>query len=217
MTPTILITGAGAGIGRATARAFLDAGWEVALLGRRRETLEETAQGRPARILVCDVGDPVGVEAAFATLPRLDVLFNNAGIAAKAAPIDEIPVQDWLDLNRTNITGMFLCARAAFGLMRGHQKIADQTALQIVKGDGFHLERRPAQLAANVPGNCKRQIGPLVRNLHEPFACQKNCRRRLGRHGVGRAWFAIQKRQFAQHFPRTDRGQHQFSALRGHQ
>ena len=94
MTPIILITGAGAGIGRATARAFLDAGWEVALLGRRRETLEETAQGRPARILVCDVGDPAGVEAAFATLPRLDVLFNNAGIAAKAAPIDEIPVQD---------------------------------------------------------------------------------------------------------------------------
>ncbi len=118
MTRSILITGAGAGIGRATARAFLDAGWEVALLGRRRETLEETAQGRPARILVCDVGDPAGVEAAFATLPRLDVLFNNAGIAAKAAPIDEIPVQDWLDLNRTNITGMFLCARAAFGLMR---------------------------------------------------------------------------------------------------
>lgn len=118
MTPIILITGAGAGIGRATARTFLDAGWEVALLGRRRETLEETAQGLPARILVCDVGDPAGVEAAFATLPRLDVLFNNAGIAAKAAPIDEIPVQDWLDLNRTNITGMFLCARAAFGLMR---------------------------------------------------------------------------------------------------
>ena len=118
MTRSILITGAGAGIGRATARAFLDAGWKVALLGRRRETLEETAQGRPARILVCDVGDPAGVEAAFATLPRLDVLFNNAGIAAKAAPIDEIPVQDWLDLNRTNITGMFLCARAAFGLMR---------------------------------------------------------------------------------------------------
>jgi NAD(P)-dependent dehydrogenase (short-subunit alcohol dehydrogenase family) len=118
MTPIILITGAGAGIGRATARTFLDAGWDVALLGRRRETLEETAQGRPARILVCDVGDPTGVEAAFATLSRLDVLFNNAGIAAKAAPIDEIPVQDWLDLNRTNITGMFLCARAAFGLMR---------------------------------------------------------------------------------------------------
>lgn len=118
MTRTILITGAGAGIGRATARTFLAAGWEVALLGRRRETLEETAEGRPARILVCDVGDPDQVQAAFADLPRLDALFNNAGIAAKAAPIDEIPVQDWLDVNRTNITGMFLCARAAFGLMR---------------------------------------------------------------------------------------------------
>ena len=118
MTGTILITGAGAGIGRATARAFLDAGWEVALLGRRRETLEETALGRPARIIPCDVGDPKAVDAAFAGLPRLDVLFNNAGIAAKAAPIDEIPVEDWLEVSRTNITGMFLCARAAFGLMR---------------------------------------------------------------------------------------------------
>ena len=118
MTRSILITGAGAGIGRATARAFLAAGWEVALLGRRHDALAETAAGRPARILVADVGDPASVEAAFATLPRLDVLFNNAGIAAKAAPIDEIPVQDWLDLSRTNITGMFLCARAAFGLMR---------------------------------------------------------------------------------------------------
>ena len=115
---SILITGAGAGIGRATARAFLAAGWEVSLLGRRRAALEETANGAPARILVADVGDPAEVEAAFAQLPRLDVLFNNAGISAPAAPIDEIPVQKWLEVSRTNITGMFLCARAAFGLMR---------------------------------------------------------------------------------------------------
>ena len=118
MTQTILITGAGAGIGRATARAFLDAGWDVTLLGRRREALEETANGAPARILTADVGDPAQVQAAFDQLPRLDVLFNNAGISTPAAPIDEIPVEQWLDVSRTNITGMFLCARAAFGLMR---------------------------------------------------------------------------------------------------
>ena len=118
MTRSILITGAGAGIGRATARLFLAEGWEVTLLGRRRETLEETAAGKPARIIPCDVGDPAAVEAAFAELDRLDVLFNNAGISAPAAPIDEIPVDQWLDVCRTNITGMFLCARAAFGLMR---------------------------------------------------------------------------------------------------
>ncbi len=118
MTRSILITGAGAGIGRATARLFLAEGWEVTLLGRRRETLEETAAGKPARIIPCDVGDPAAVEATFAELDRLDVLFNNAGISAPAAPIDEIPVDQWLDVCRTNITGMFLCARAAFGLMR---------------------------------------------------------------------------------------------------
>jgi len=118
VTRSILITGAGGGIGRATARAFLADGWEVTLLGRRPESLAETAAGLPARIIPCDVGDPDQVEAAFAGLQHLDVLFNNAGIAARAAPIDEIPVADWLEVSRTNITGMFLCARAAFGLMR---------------------------------------------------------------------------------------------------
>lgn len=122
MTGHIVITGAGSGIGRATARAFMAAGWQVALIGRRRAALEETAAGADALILPADVGEPAEVEAAFATLERdwgrLDVLFNNAGISVKAAPIDEIPVEDWLRLERVNITGMFLCARAAFGLMR---------------------------------------------------------------------------------------------------
>lgn len=124
MSKTILITGAGAGIGRATARHFMAAGWHVALLGRREATLRETAEGHPALILTCDVGVPADVDAAFDSIRaewgRLDVLFNNAGIAAKAAPIDEIPVEDWLAVMQTNISGMFLCARAAFGLMR-HQ------------------------------------------------------------------------------------------------
>jgi NAD(P)-dependent dehydrogenase (short-subunit alcohol dehydrogenase family) len=123
-TKTILVTGAGAGIGRATARAFLAAGWRVALMGRRAETLRETAGDAPALILTADVGDPDQVDAAFAQVKaewgRLDVLFNNAGISMPGRPIDEIPVADWLALCQTNITGMFLCARSAFGLMR-HQ------------------------------------------------------------------------------------------------
>lgn len=120
----ILITGAGSGIGRATARAFMAAGWDVALMGRRQGPLEETAQGSGALIVTADVGNPAQVDAAFAQIKaswgRLDVLFNNAGRSAPAAPIDEIPVDQWLAVNSANITGMFLCARAAFGLMR-HQ------------------------------------------------------------------------------------------------
>jgi NAD(P)-dependent dehydrogenase (short-subunit alcohol dehydrogenase family) len=122
MTQTILITGAGSGIGRATARVFISAGWRVALMGRRQAALEETADGADALILPADVGLPDEVDRAFARISsdwgRLDVLFNNAGISAKAAPIDEIPVEDWLRLCQVNITGMYLCARAAFGLMR---------------------------------------------------------------------------------------------------
>ena len=116
---TIVITGAGSGIGRATARAFTAAGWQVGLIGRRRDALEETGDGL---VLPCDVTDPAAVDAAFAQAVaewgHLDVLFNNAGMSAPAAPIDEIPVEKWLAVNAVNITGMFLCARAAFGQMR---------------------------------------------------------------------------------------------------
>ena len=125
MAQTILITGAGSGIGRSTARAFIAAGWRVALLGRREAALAETANGAEALVLPCDVTDAVQVDAAFARLEaaygRLDVLFNNAGQSLPAAPIDEIAVEDWLQLSGVNITGMFLCARAAFGLMRRQQ------------------------------------------------------------------------------------------------
>ncbi len=120
---TILITGAGSGVGRATARAFLLAGWRVGLAGRRIASLEAAAEGHPnALILPMDVTEPAQVEAGFAQAMaawgRLDVLFNNAGIFVKGAPIDEIPLDDWQALSATNITGMFLCARAAFGIMR---------------------------------------------------------------------------------------------------
>ena len=119
-----MITGAGAGIGRATAQRFIAIGWRVALLGRRAAPLRETAGTSDALILTADVSDPATVDAAFATLQsewgHLDVLFNNAGISAPAALIDDIPVAQWLAVNGVNITGMFLCARAAFGQMR-HQ------------------------------------------------------------------------------------------------
>ena len=122
---TILITGAGSGIGRATALAFLAGGWQVGLIGRRADALIETAAGNAkALILPCDVTNPAEVDTTFAkaaaTWGHIDALFNNAGMAAKAAPIDEIPVETWLEVSAVNITGMFLCARAAFGQMR-HQ------------------------------------------------------------------------------------------------
>ncbi len=122
MAQSILITGAGSGIGRATARAFLAAGWRVALLGRREAPLRETAGTSEALILPADVTDAAQVQAAFdriaAEWGRLDVLFNNAGIALKGAPIDEIALDDWQALSDVNIGGMVICARAAFGLMR---------------------------------------------------------------------------------------------------
>ena len=123
LAKTIIITGAGSGIGRGTAQAFLAAGWQVGLLGRREAALKETAAGHDAAlILPCDVTQPAQVDAAFAramaTWGHLDVLFNNAGMAAKPAPIDEIAVETWLQVLGVNVTGMFLCARAAFGQMR---------------------------------------------------------------------------------------------------
>jgi NADP-dependent 3-hydroxy acid dehydrogenase YdfG len=122
MARGIVITGAGSGIGRATARAFIAAGWKVALIGRREAQLAETAEGDGALIVPCDVTDPGAVDAAFGRIARewgrIDALFNNAGMSLPGKPIDEIAVADWLTLCNVNITGMFLCARAAFGQMR---------------------------------------------------------------------------------------------------
>ena len=123
MRKTIIITGAGSGIGAATTKAFLNDGYHVGLIGRRVETLEATANGhKNALILPCDVADPAAVDSAFAqamaALGRLDTLFNNAGIGSFSTTIDKIPVQTWLDVVSINLTGSFLCARAAFKIMR---------------------------------------------------------------------------------------------------
>ena len=120
---SILITGASAGIGAACAKAFLHAGWQVGLLARRGEALHAVADGHAhANILPCDVTNPADVDAAFgafhAAVGRLDVLFNNAGMFGRAAPIDGLAIEDWRQVVDVNLHGMFYCARAAFALMR---------------------------------------------------------------------------------------------------
>jgi NAD(P)-dependent dehydrogenase (short-subunit alcohol dehydrogenase family) len=125
-----LVTGAGSGVGQAVARVLLADGYRVVVVGRRLEPLqalveEAHAQGREALAVSVDVRDPASVDAMFATVEevygRLDVIFNNAGINAPAVPMDELPVENWLDVINTNLTGVFLCSRGAFSLMRRQQ------------------------------------------------------------------------------------------------
>lgn len=123
MQKTIIVTGAGSGIGSATANAFLDDGYRVGFLGRRAATLEAAANGHEnALLLPCDVSNPADVDAAFATAisswGRLDILFNNAGIGSPPASVDETDVDVWMNVVAINLTGSFLCARAAFAQMR---------------------------------------------------------------------------------------------------
>jgi NAD(P)-dependent dehydrogenase (short-subunit alcohol dehydrogenase family) len=117
------VTGASQGIGKATALRFLEAGWTVGLLARRAEALDQVCEGHSKAIaLVADVKDEASVEAAFASFVtkagRLDAIFNNAGRGAPAQTIDEMDVAIWRDVVEVNLTGMFLCARAAFRQMR---------------------------------------------------------------------------------------------------
>jgi NAD(P)-dependent dehydrogenase (short-subunit alcohol dehydrogenase family) len=121
-----LVTGVGTGIGRAAASALVHDGWDTIFVGRRMEKLEEAVAGArgagTAVPIACDVTNPEQVEVVFARVERefgrLDLLFNNAGMSAKGAPIDEIPVDTWRQIVDVNLTGSFLCARAAFGVMR---------------------------------------------------------------------------------------------------
>ncbi|MGR3372263.1 SDR family oxidoreductase [Pseudooceanicola nanhaiensis] len=120
---SILITGASSGIGAACARLFLAEGWRVGLLARREEMLREVAEGsEDALCLAADVTDEGAVEAAFDRFTdwagRIEVLFNNAGAFGKAAFIDEMDPEEFRAVVDLNVTGMFLCARAAFGRMR---------------------------------------------------------------------------------------------------
>ena len=120
-----VITGAGSGIGRASALALCADGWSVALLGRRREALEETAGMAPAgRTLPVptDVADPEQVVAAFAAVKarygRVDMLFNNAGGNVPSTNFGDMTFEMWRRVVAVNLDAMFQCANQAFRLMR---------------------------------------------------------------------------------------------------
>jgi NAD(P)-dependent dehydrogenase (short-subunit alcohol dehydrogenase family) len=120
-----VVTGAGSGLGRAIARRLAGSGYVVALAGRRIEALEETRAELPASsgsfAVPTDVSDPADVESLFELVVsragRVDLLVNNAGTFGPGAPVGEYPVDGWLGTIAANLTGSFLCARAAFRAM----------------------------------------------------------------------------------------------------
>lgn len=125
-----VVTGAGAGIGRAVSLALLGAGYSVLLAGRSRKSLQETLDlagenSANARVIPTDVSNSTAVKTLFnkakSEFGRLDLLFNNAGIGAPPVPPDELALDVWESVVNTNLNGSFYCARAAFGLMR-HQR-----------------------------------------------------------------------------------------------
>ena len=124
MSGIALVTGAGSGIGRASAVALAGAGFTVVLAGRRVELLESAAEeaGGAAVAVACDVRDPASVAALFAEVDarfgRLDVLFNNAGVGAPPVPLEDLTVEQWRTVLDTNVTGAFLCTQEAFRLMK---------------------------------------------------------------------------------------------------
>jgi NAD(P)-dependent dehydrogenase (short-subunit alcohol dehydrogenase family) len=127
MKKVAIVTGAGSGIGRASALALLKAGFHVALAGRRADALEATraAAGDAAdRALAVptDAADPAAVKKLFATVKnafgRLDVLFNNAGTGAPPLPLEELTIEQWQNVVAVNLTAVFLCTQQAFVLMK---------------------------------------------------------------------------------------------------
>jgi NAD(P)-dependent dehydrogenase (short-subunit alcohol dehydrogenase family) len=119
-----VVTGAGTGIGKASALALAEAGYQVAFAGRRQELLDKAlaeAGGRGIAVAT-DVADPASVKALFAAVEakwgRVDVLFNNAGTGAPAVPMDELPWEKWKAVIDANLNGSFLCAQAAMALMK---------------------------------------------------------------------------------------------------
>ena len=119
-----LVTGAASGIGQATARALVDAGWHVALTGRNLGALRAVASdlGENTLAIACDVRDRESVRALFATVARqfgrLDLVFNNAGIVGDGRAFEDIPEEQVTSVLNTNVAGVFYCSQEAFALMK---------------------------------------------------------------------------------------------------
>jgi NAD(P)-dependent dehydrogenase (short-subunit alcohol dehydrogenase family) len=120
-----LITGAGTGIGKAVAQAFLQGGCRVVLAGRRQDPLQQLAQAWDkdrALVVPTDVTQPDSVDALFTRIKtvwgRLDLLFNNAGVSAFKAPFEDLDFDQWQNVVNTNLTGSFLCAQGAYRMMK---------------------------------------------------------------------------------------------------
>jgi len=135
MTKIAMITGAGSGVGRAVAKALGKRGWALALVGRKEDTLSETAKQISGQIsgqtsgnhliAPADVGDPAQVKAVFAKIKdkfgRLDMLFNNAGMGTPAIPIEELSFEQWQAIVGVNLTGAFLCTQEAVRMMKAQE------------------------------------------------------------------------------------------------
>jgi NADP-dependent 3-hydroxy acid dehydrogenase YdfG len=122
-----VVTGAGSGIGRAAARALLEAGYRVALAGRRKESLDQTMKeagpaGSQVLVVPTDVSNPQAVQTLFSRTReawgRVDVLFNNAGTNAPGIAFEDLTYEKWKAVVDTNLTGMFLCAQEAYRQMK---------------------------------------------------------------------------------------------------
>ena len=125
-TKVAIVTGAGSGIGKSAALALLHGGWKVVLAGRRIEPLNDLLQtsGHADNCLVVptDVANPDSVKALFektlASLGRVDLLFNNAGVSAPPVPLEELSVEQWRQVVDINLNGMFYCMQQAFKAMK---------------------------------------------------------------------------------------------------